>query len=323
MRSTGHIFSGLLQQMVFMYIFKIPERKLTGAARTLLFCGLLFAVVSVVSCSAPGPVVPPWQGESVKPAVLPKRLFFEPSHPFFRHLNAGAVYFKKIRRRGTQEHLRTDFRMQVLGQMADGSVRLRSFEGTALQSAQDPDLLELDSQRCYTFAKRFWEDRLRPIERWTCDHLVFRFQRDGALAWKTLRDERSLSTEYLGNLRMEAPAILQKQHYFSGRLIALSKLIKQDRRIETKTETKLAPLDKNVTSKIADADLLIWSKDAGSLLRDGQTLSALDQDGNTLGRLRVLSRPGDFVLARWITPPSNLAVYAYTNQSRTAGPGLF
>ncbi len=56
-------------------------------------------------------------------------------------------------------------------------IRIRTYKGIAFYDA-NTKFLDLHSENCYTYAKRRVDDRLYPIEGWSCDHLVWIFKNE-------------------------------------------------------------------------------------------------------------------------------------------------
>ncbi|MCB1319555.1 MAG: hypothetical protein KDK34_04860, partial [Leptospiraceae bacterium] len=131
----------------------------------------LFLLVSsgLVTCEASGP---PYRHDSpgtAAPIVGAYR--FQPPLQFYARNQRGAVYFEP----GRGREPRTYFYLRMLGMDNQGALRVRQYEGLAQITAQG-QRLELRSERCYIFGKRLWIDRMSPLARWDCSHLVFDYE---------------------------------------------------------------------------------------------------------------------------------------------------
>lgn len=79
------------------------------------------------------------------------------------------------------------FEMRVLGRNAEGALRLKTWSGTVNRAG---DVLNLHGDHCRVFGKRGVTDRLVPMERWDCDHLILRFQLEGSTLHRLHDDAR-------------------------------------------------------------------------------------------------------------------------------------
>ena len=101
------------------------------------------------------------------------RYFFTPPVAFYRKVQLGEILFKKMNK---SPHSR--FYMSIAGKDLGGNFRLRSYEGTSHRTG---NTLEMRVEKCYVFGKKSIDERLSPMERWDCDHLIFSFEIEGAI----------------------------------------------------------------------------------------------------------------------------------------------
>lgn len=274
-------------------------------------------------CTAKGPVIA--ELETQKPALLTGSYRFTPGQSYFRHSQLGQLSFKQIYKRGVNEHIKTNFSLEILGQLASGSVRIRNYQGVAIIHS---GILELQAERCYLFGKKFWEDKRKPITRFDCDHLVFHFQSPSGFQKRdALIQIQSRRTRFSDWLEMKEIQPLPGHDlgtaFFAGQVLELKDSVTQNFNIQTPDGVKKAPLDNHIRSRIEKADLIVWGPDAGLLLRKKQELIALDKHGQKIATIEVISRPGDTILGRWKQKPKTKAVSAYTKTDARAGIDLF
>lgn len=279
--------------------------------------GLL--ALALVSCSVSGPPfrdAPP--GTAPLPAVLADVGYyrFTPTVEFFTGgAQLGEVFFRKTRRQARED--RNDpsgesayarsrvgagpgddglFYMRVLGRDDKGAIRVRQYEGAAVR--QGPRI-ELRAERCYLFGKRHWDDRLTPLKRWDCDHLVFVFESASDFArvdrLHPLPDHpRARFAEWFGATSL----IPMPNDLTVNANIALDGANESNPAVFA---GQIFPLPAN--EKLPEAaDTIVWGYGAGRTLRDGQLLDVESRraDGTLVrGRVRVIARPGDFLLCKW------------------------
>ncbi len=195
--------------------------------------------------------------------------------------------------------------MRILGRQPDGSLRLRQYEGEVHRLGARA---ELRSKRCYVFGKDQFEDRLTPLERWDCEHLYFVYESPSAFARRDtlapIATERTIYADWFAPAPLEPlPTVgeFADRPHFAG---------------------QIAPL-RPQESPGENADAVVWGYDAARRLRNGNILEALDEHGAVVGRLRVVARPGDFILCKWIEGDREAGVIAYTRRSQISADGLF
>ena len=284
---------------------------------------MTLGVALLWQCSAQGPMLVNQPG--LIPADLSGNYSFDPGLTFWKHSQHGQISFKKIKKAGLYEHIKTHFYLQILGQTTQGAVRIRRYEGIAVM---ENGLLELRSQRCYTLGKRYWEDKLKPLERFDCDHLVFVFQSNSHFQKRdTLEPVPSPKSRHLDWFKMSSLHPLPGTHradvYFSGQIMYITDLVAQSFQRQIRDRLVTEPLDNHIESKIKHADVIVWGMAAGELLRDNQELIALDKDGQETGILEIISRPGDTILCKWKVQPKARAMGAYTRHNLRGNGSLY
>ncbi len=291
----------------------------------------------VAGCSVSGP---PFRDAPAGTAPLPAVLAdvgyyrFTPTVEFFTGgAQLGEVFFRRAQRQARsagEESERTRvgagpeddglFYLRVLGRDDKGAIRVRQYEGAAVR--QGPRI-ELRAERCYLFGKRLWDDRLTPLKRWDCDHLVFVFESASDFAradrlHPLLDQPRSRFAEWFG----ATPLIPMP-----GDLIADANVESADISAAV-FAGQIFPLPAGEELPEA-ADAIVWGYGAGQTLRDGQLLDVESRraDGTLVrGRVRVVARPGDFLLCKRLGGDDALATggVAYTRNSLlNRGGGLF
>ena len=156
---------------------------------------------------------------------------------------------KEIQAPHHQKHI---LKFLSVGQNKNGAIRQNTYEGLAY--LLDKETLELRSERCYKHGKKYWEDRLEPLERWDCDHLFFTFKSRTNFTKREVlerfKSTRTLSSDWLklkSLIPMPLPlnkGSIKKPVYFSGQLLPLD---------DNKDEEPLA---------------IVWGYRAANLLRD-------------------------------------------------------
>ncbi|MCR9144737.1 MAG: hypothetical protein NXI24_21035 [bacterium] len=283
---------------------RISIRILTGTA-------LLAIAVMAGACSVSGP---PFRdaptGETALPAILEQGYYrFQPAISFFDGPQVGEVYFSSTRSR---ENSRGLFHLRILGRDLKGAVRVRQYEG---ETHRFGERIELRAQRCYLFGKREWDDRLAPLKRWECDHLVFTFS-------------SASNFERVGVLH---PVPDHERGEFSDWFRSEKLSPMPDRALESGGQAGAKPKQAPIffagqIFPIApgeilpdDATVVVWGYRAGRVLRDGQILQvrgtrrsqqsdsanaaprrARSYNQEFTGRLKIISRPGDFLLCKWM-----------------------
>lgn len=264
----------------FSLYFHVPS--LSGHLRPVqsFFLGLV-CFFPLFSCRANGPVFPGMEKGS--PVLEAGSFRFSPAL-FFYNGQTGEIAFEEH----GEEKL---FRMAVAGRNARDSIRMRVYEGRAAGRSGG---IELRSERCYIFGKREWTDRLIPLERWDCDHLVFFLKGNGPDRYVSEASDRTSYSEWYGafeSTRLPFPG-------FTG--VAWSGQIME---------------------KLSDGRSGIWGVGAQDRLRSGMRLRALDEEGKACGDLIADEIVGDFVTAKGVTlceKPST----AFTMEKKS-GQGLF
>lgn len=187
--------------------------------------------------------------------------------------------------------------MRIAGRNPLESIRVRSYEGTAHRFA---DSIELRSNRCYIHGKKEWEDRLVPLEGWDCEHLIFQILplASDMEMLQSVQSEHTVFANWFGDFN----ALAMPPSTFAGQVIA----------------------------SLTEDRIVIWGRDGGVILRDGQILEGYQMDFQAFGQtrtapkpagtFRVLSRPGDFIIARRETK-SNLEANVVLTRAPKPGAG--
>ncbi len=251
---------------------------------------LASSLLCMTACTAKGPSFP--NAPPAEPPPLAGHYRFALSRDFYYKNLLGELYLERARSRKAK--LR--FYMRSLGQNHQDAIRVHSYEGLAYNLGKG--IMELRSERCYLFGKRDWEGRMSPLARWDCDHLFFAFHSPSQFRrreiLKPMRTERTKYSDWSNPTDLVPLPLgsksLSKQAYFAGQIIHL---------------------DESPKSGL----VLVWGNSGGSLLRDGQILQAQNEQAKSVGKLRVLSRPGDFIVCRWIGKAQSQATVAYTYES--------
>ena len=225
-------------------------------------------------CSAKGPAFP--DAPALERFDLEGPYRFDLSSKFYNKNLANEVSFEKSKRKPKKNY----FVMRTLGQNLNGSIRQRSYKGLAYRLGKN--IVELRTERCYIHGKRDWENRITPLERWDCDHLFFAYKSSSNFrirdTLEPVETERAKYIEWFSPTALipmpTSKASSKRPVYFAGQIISL----------EESPKTK---------------QVIVWGHSAGRLLRDGQILRAQDEKGKSVGKLKVLSRPGDFIVCRW------------------------
>ncbi|MCB1325096.1 MAG: hypothetical protein KDK35_07720 [Leptospiraceae bacterium] len=241
-------------------------------------------LLALFACSANGP--PFRDAPPGSPAALDGHYRFSPDLRFYRGLQLGEAYFES----GRNE---THFTLRFLGFPTAGGIRVRRYEGTAVEI---DGRIELRSERCYLLGKRTWTDRLRPLERWDCPHifLTLRREADGALhRMSAAYDTRS---EWLGNISL-VPIPASGPANFAGQVILASDAFRYP---GPPPEYATGEDDPATTETLLEQmELIVWGAEGGRLLRRDQILQVESDRGTPVGQIRVLARPGDFILCVW------------------------
>lgn len=251
---------------------------------------LALAVFWLAACSASGPPVPPVPASQLDRFGLEGVFFFRPGAELYRRNLHGELVLETSYARPEKGH----FKLRIVGRKRSGAIRLRSYEGRAY--IRPDGLLELYSRTCFEFGKRDWTDRLTPLRSWTCDHLVFQFNTDelaGAGVLRGTASDRTKRANWLGRFDLvRLPHRVRSA--FSGQVLG----------------------------RTASGQVVVWGHEAGKKVRDGTALRLLDGYGRQIGRLRVKSRPGDFLLCDEEGGATRAGRIAYTTQKIKRG-GLF
>lgn len=238
----------------------------SGLAGFLFSLGLLF----LSGCSVQGPPFPPAPAGAPGPSAGRFR-FTPPVRPFPRAF-LGQVEIERL-----QDSSATEFTMTMVGRLQNGSYRVRRYEGRAILTGKGG--MELRAIRCYNLGKKEIEDKLVPLERWDCDHLIFAFRSDpsgsGSWLYDSTENSRTRATKWIGpfDLVPLVPASWREKAVFAGQ----------------------------VMETLPGGEIVVWGPGGASILRDGQRLQVADARGDAgeaKGSLRVISRPGDFIITR-------------------------
>lgn len=225
----------------------------------------------ILSCAPAGPPFPVPDAPPLPGRIAPLWIVHTDQN-FYQNAQKSELEFEPCSGR-------TCFRLRFAGINSAGALRVRSYEGRAFWKG----FIELRPDRCYEFGKRDARDRLVPIEGWDCDHMVLQLIENENLLTSAPAKE-TLYADWLGTIQ----AVPMPAGYFSGQILR------------------------------SGEEVIVFGANAGKRLRDGQTLEAWQIDDSPLGRtrkpderageLRVIERPGDFVVASWIGPATGANV---------------
>jgi len=256
--------------------------------RAALYLQFFFLIPGLCECGVSGPPfngLPP--GERVSPDILNRRYSLQIPLDFYRTAQKAELTFENAAKGD-----RTFFYLRTAGINPIESIRVRSYEGLAYQMG---DALELRAERCYIHGKKDWEDRLVPLEGWDCEHMIFQLTprtRCTSDIFETAHSQRTVYTEWFGDFA----ALAMPASTFAGQIL----------------------------TRLDNDRVVLCGRDGGRILRDGQILEAYKsaKDGRGVdqpaGRLRVVSRPGDFIIAKW---EEKSPVVAYIALTRAPKPG--
>jgi hypothetical protein len=200
------------------------------------------------------------------------RYFFNPPVSFYKKVQIGEVLIQK-----GSKHSPARFYLSIAGIDIDENFRIRSYEGTVHRTN---NILDLRAIKCYIFGKKNIDERLVPIERWDCDHLIFSF----TIEDKNLRWASSPYTEFS---EWSGPFDLKPipAHAFFAAQVLLN---------------------------LADGSIIAFAKDASKKLNPEHTL-LLYPEGSTL---RTIKRYGDFIICmprkKDIMIPQGSIIYSTT-----------
>lgn len=254
-----------------------------------------FLAMASAGCTPSGPPflgVP--QGDPLPANLVVRRYILNLPLTFYRQAQRAELVFDQDSK-GVSH-----FQMRIAGRNPIESIRIRSYEGTAHRFG---DSIELRSNRCYIHGKKEWEDRLVPLEGWDCEHLFFQMLLlDSTMeTLQSTRGERTIYANWFGDFS----ALAMPQSTFAGQIIAT----------------------------LDNERVVIWGRDGGVILRDGQILEGYQMDlqafGQTrmeprpAGTFRVLSRPGDFIIAKRETRGDREANVALTRAPKPGAGSLF
>jgi hypothetical protein len=288
---------------MFNSFFPRPDNRW----RRLLWPLALTWTLSVVACSASGPPFRDAPTGELSP-IESGYYRFDPAPQFFDDPLLGEVYFSRTRSRENPQSL---FHMRMLGRDRKNAIRVRQYEGEVWRFG---GRIELRARRCYLFGKREWDDKLTPLSRWECDHLIFTYESPSEFTrpdvLRPIADSpRGEFTEWFQATPLHpmpspagAESLSDRRIFFAGQIFPLP-------------AGELLP---------AEAQVVVWGYQGGRLLRDGQTLTVQDAQGQVQGRLKVVSRPGDFLLCQWLSKERPTSGVAFTRESLlNQGGGLF
>ena len=261
--------------------------------RSVLFS--LCLIGGSLGCSAGGP--PFRDAPPGKASALEGAYYFQVPHALHCKVRFGEVFLER-----SLDGRRNYFYLRVFGISRTGSLRIRSYQGRARRLG---DILELRTRRCYIFGKRDWMEKTAPLERWACDHLIFRFQGpDNPKKRTVLRQapwkprDRTRFTRWFGRFDLHPmPRPGQAPAHFAGRIVHV----------------------------YPDGKFIIWGKFADRKLKDGLRLKLLSPAGKHAGEGLVRKRVGDFIFA---SPPAGGFSRATrggfaTLARRPTAPGIF
>lgn len=258
----------------------------------------------MIGCSANGP---PFRKDPAAPAApFAGRFAFDVPVSLYHTMQLGEVILEPASRDPNY----TGFRLRMAGRDRKLALRMRSYEGRAVMR---DGRLELRAQRCYEFGKRAWEGRLVPQERWDCDHLVFSFESSDEFRTRKVllgvKTDRSRFSDWMGRFDLtplplpDGRPLLRdlrpdSDAYFAGRVMGV----------------------------LENGKVVVWGYRAGYLIKRGQELELIDTRQRPLGKLRVVSHPGSYLITETVgaLKPANVkhGMISFTRQWPKS-PGLF
>lgn len=270
--------------------FRWP-RRLTPrcSARRCFLVALLFAGAT---CRAPGPTVErlpeaPFDLPGVGTTTGASVWRFVPAHTDWK----GDSVAELVLARRSSLRAVARFEMRLLGRNAGGALRLKTWQGTVSRSG---DVLDLHADRCHVFGKRKATDRLVPLERWDCDHLVLQFHIEGARLQRVHADsDRTKRTEWL---RLESVDLMTRFAAGNGKA-------------PTRGAKALSPVwvGQRLQGEADKGETVYFGHEAERHVRAGDALLLLDPHLQPAGRAKVTAVVGDFVIARDATNAAPLA----------------
>lgn len=307
---------------------------------SVFLAGLLASFASIGCLSAEGPPFPDAPQGELAPHPGPYR--FDAAREFFDAGQLGEVYLEQTRGREPE----TLFTLRIYGrerpvrnsgEVANparaGDIRVRQYEGRAA-FLPERRRLELRSERCYLFGKAAWTDRLAPLQRWDCDHLVFAFTSANDFAARgklaPVAGERTQHTDWFAPTTLHPlPSASSQAPHFAGQIYEGPLRMQTDARaLRAPGGWSRVPTPEEEALP-GGADAVVLGYGGARRLRDGNVLDALAADGRPAGRLEVIERPGDFILCRWISrvPEAEFArlerpLVAFTQRSQIPTGGL-
>ncbi len=235
------------------------------------------------ACKAGGPPlagIP--AGDRVPDSIANTRYALSLEPTFYRLSQKAELVFERSESGppGPNHRSETYFELRIVGQNPIASIRVRSYEGRAYAIENG---VELRSERCYEKGKKEWEDRLTPIEGWDCEHLWFHL----------------VSLDPSSGILTSAPSDRTRYSDWMGKITAVP--------------LANATFAGQILTTLPDNRVVIFGKNGGRIMRDGQIMEAREIDlmpfghparaDQKSGSLRVISRPGDFIIAQWEGTP--------------------
>lgn len=263
------------------------------APRSLRHSSLAVAFfLAVADCRAPGPTIQrapdaPFDLPGVGTTTGASVWRFVPAHTDWR----GDSVAELVLARRSSLRAVARFEMRLLGRNASGALRLKTWQGTVSRSG---DVLDLHADRCHVFGKRNATDRLVPLERWDCDHLVLQFRVEGSRLQRVHDSSgRTRRTEWL---RLESLDLMTRSAVGNGVM-------------PVPGPGALSPVWAGQRLKGApdNGETVYFGHEAERHVRAGDALLLLDPDLQPVGRAKVTAIVGDFVIVRNNTSAAPLA----------------
>lgn len=136
-------------------------------------CFTVFILVLAISaCSAPGPVLLP-----ASDAGLVRKV--DLNLPVHYELKNHTTVWEKTHFTGISIYGTSDgpvFERNELAINQAGKIRIRMYQGTAYSDVATGELV-FRPKECYDFARDTFLAKRTPIERWDCDHIEYRFEK--------------------------------------------------------------------------------------------------------------------------------------------------
>ncbi len=225
----------------------------------------VFYLVSAMACQASGPPFETPDPANLPAAEIEGRYYFNPPRDIYEDPIAGELYVQKARSG------KYYFSLRIAGKTTWNQIRIRSYEGVVVKSSENKPLLR--SLKCYLFGKKEWDGKLKPLERWDCEHLAFQLEKlPRNRGYRILSDAWSengdmlVETDLMRTIKQGASPL----SHFSGTLL----------------------FEQSDGSK----SYIIWGTGADRFFKKGKVVKTKNMDGNPGPTLTMLEGLDDFIL---------------------------